>query len=87
MRKRWRVYLVQCSDNSYYCGVTTDVDRRVREHNRKKGARYTRSRAPVTLVAQSQPMEKGEALSLEARIKKSRRGKKTERLRDLGWQG
>ncbi len=86
MQRRWRVYLVQCSDNSYYCGVTTDMDRRLKEHNCGKGARYTKSRAPVKLVAQSQPMEKGKALSLEARIKKSRRENKLEQVRDLGWQ-
>lgn len=48
----WFVYLVRCSDNSLYCGVTTDVKRRVLEHNNchKKAAKYTRARRPVQLV-------------------------------------
>ena len=48
----WYVYLVRCHDNSLYCGVTTDVKRRVLEHNycNKKAAKYTRARRPVHLV-------------------------------------
>lgn len=48
----WAVYIVQCSDDSLYTGITTDVTRRVGEHNQdnNKGARYTRARRPVTLV-------------------------------------
>lgn len=47
----WYVYMVRCSDASLYTGVTTDVNRRLIEHNsRKSGARYTRSRQPVSLV-------------------------------------
>ncbi len=53
---RWFVYLVRCSDGTYYTGVTTDVERRVAEHNGKsgmhKGAKYTQSRRPVMLVYQ-----------------------------------
>lgn len=47
----WFVYIVECSDNSYYTGVTTDLKRRLHEHNTsKKGAKYTRCRRPVTLA-------------------------------------
>lgn len=47
----WYVYLVRCRDGSLYAGITTDVERRVEEHNHSpKGARYTRARRPVILV-------------------------------------
>ena len=50
---QWYVYLMRCADNSLYTGVTTDPQRRVREHNgelKGKGAKYTRTRRPVALV-------------------------------------
>lgn len=50
---QWYVYLMRCADNSLYTGVTTDPERRVREHNgelKGKGAKYTRTRRPVTLA-------------------------------------
>jgi putative endonuclease len=46
----WFVYLVRCRDNSLYCGITKDVAARVAVHNAGKGAKYTRSRGPVTLA-------------------------------------
>src|ERR687893_500194 len=46
----WIVYLVRCRDGSLYTGITTDPERRLREHNRGVGAAYTRSRLPVSLV-------------------------------------
>ncbi len=52
----WYVYLLRCSDGTYYTGVTTDVTRRVREHNGeaggRAGAKYTKARRPVRLVYQ-----------------------------------
>ena len=50
---QWYVYLIRCADNSLYTGVTTDPKRRVREHNgelKGNGAKYTRTRRPVTLA-------------------------------------
>jgi len=47
----WCVYLLQCSDGTYYTGITNDIDRRLNEHNESaRGARYTRARRPVVLV-------------------------------------
>lgn len=49
--QKWYVYIMKCSDGSYYTGVTTDVDRRRHEHNNtSKGAKYTRCRRPVKLI-------------------------------------
>ena len=47
----WYFYVVKCSDNSFYAGVTTELKRRVYEHNNtSKGAKYTRPRRPVELI-------------------------------------
>ena len=47
----WFLYVVKCSDNSYYTGVTTNIRRRLREHNNSdRGAKYTKTRRPVELV-------------------------------------
>ena len=73
------VYIVQCSDNTYYTGYTTDVTKRVQAHNEKKGAKYTRSRTPVTLVYQEASETKSLALRREAAIKRLTR-KEKERL-------
>ena len=50
MHKRYFAYLLLCADGSYYAGYTTDLTRRVVVHNAGKGAKYTKSRLPVTLV-------------------------------------
>jgi len=67
---QWVVYLIRCSDNSLYCGVTNNLQTRLAAHNSGKGAKYTRSRQPVELVAASSKMSKSDALKLEYRIKK-----------------
>jgi len=69
----WLVYLLLCGDGTYYCGATNGLERRIMLHNKGAASRYTRGRGPVTLVTASRPLAKGEALSLEARVKKARR--------------
>lgn len=64
------VYLLQCGDDSLYCGITTDVARRVAAHAAGKGARYTRGRGPVSLVVTRRCRDKGTALRLEHAIKR-----------------
>ena len=49
-KRRWHVYLVRCADGTLYTGITTDLGRRMSAHNAGKGAKYTRSRRPVTLI-------------------------------------
>lgn len=63
-------YMVRCGDGSLYTGWTTDVERRVRAHNEKKGAKYTKSRLPVELVYYETFETKEEAMKREAAIKK-----------------
>jgi len=67
--KNWVVYLLRCSDNSLYCGISNNVARRVSAHNEGNGAKYTKSRRPVELVATSREMTKGDALKLEYGIR------------------
>lgn len=68
--KCWQVYIVECADGSLYTGISTDVDARVSLHNEGKGAKYTRSRAPVKLVYMESAETKSEALRREIAIKK-----------------
>ena len=72
----WFVYLVECSDGTLYCGVAKDVDARVFVHNEGKGAKYTRARLPVRLVAKSRALAKNDAYRLEHRVKQERRDRK-----------
>lgn len=67
---QYYTYMLLCSDGTIYSGYTTDPYRRAAVHNRGKGARYTRSRLPVTLVYQESFATKSEALSWEAALKK-----------------
>ena len=81
---KWSVYLLRCSDGSLYCGVTNDLQRRVRQHNAGKGAKYTRTRCPVSLVAWKSGFKKSEAFRLEVYIKKLPKVKKIPFMRALG---
>lgn len=74
----WKVYILRCADDSLYTGITTDVGRRLDEHNadNKKGARYTRVRRPVELVYQEDCQNRAEASSREYQLKKLRRHEK-----------
>jgi len=78
--------LVRCSDNSLYCGISNDFERRLKKHNSGKGAKYTKSRKPVELVGISPEIAKNEALKLEYRIKRTVAGKKIAELEKTGWQ-
>jgi putative endonuclease len=67
----WSVYIVRCADNTLYTGVTTDIQRRVSEHNREDaGAKYTRAKRPVTIVYHEPFPNRSQALKREAEIKK-----------------
>ena len=77
MHKDWYVYIVKCSDNSLYTGITVDLERRVEEHNTsKKGAKYTKSRRPVHLVYSEKQQDRSSASKRESAIKKLSRSEK-----------
>lgn len=65
----WSVYLVRCKDNSLYCGISNNIEKRVASHNSGKGAKYTRSRRPVILVYVEEKKTKQEAAKREYQIK------------------
>lgn len=73
-------YIVQCSDGSLYTGYTTDISKRIATHNAGKGAKYTRSRLPVKLIAFREFETKSEAMRMEAQVKKVHRRKKVNLL-------
>ena len=70
------VYLLRCADGSLYCGWTTDVERRVGEHNCGTASRYTRTRRPVALAWSKPVASRSEALREEHRIKQLSRAEK-----------
>lgn len=77
MVKRWYLYMLQCNDGSIYTGVTTDVDRRLQEHNNAKGSKYVGSRLPVKLVMWwSFIATRSEILKVELKVKLIKRGGK-----------
>lgn len=67
----WHVYIVHCSDGTFYTGIATDVARRIAEHNGegRAGARYTRARRPVKLVYQEEAEDRSAAGQREYAIK------------------
>lgn len=66
----WSVYIVRCGDDSLYTGVAKDVAARVEAHNAGRGAAYTRSRRPVSLVWRQDGFTRSAALSREAALKR-----------------
>ena len=81
--RTWFVYILQCVDDTLYTGITTDVERRVSEHNSNDslGARYTRGRRPVKLVYSEEVGSRSEAAKLEAELKKLKREAKLALIR------
>ena len=73
------VYVLECADGTYYTGYTTDVERRVAEHDAGEGAKYTRGRTPVELVHVEEYDTRSAAMSREHGIKSLSRREK-ERL-------
>ena len=78
--KDWFVYIVKCSDNTCYTGVTNNIEKRIEAHNSGKGSKYTKARIPVTLVWMSESKEKSEAFILEYKIKQLTRKQKLEMI-------
>lgn len=83
---KYYVYIVECGDGTFYTGITTDLERRVRLHNQGKGAKYTRGRRPVQL----RYVEEGEGRSWASRrereMKRLSRSEKIECITEGGAQ-
>ena len=78
----WLVYLLECADGTLYCGVTNNMDRRLSQHNGQipGGARYTRGRRPVRLLASRACAGKSTALRFEKSVKSRARAQKLQFL-------
>ncbi len=67
--KAWHLYVLRCGDGTFYTGITTDLSRRIIQHNDGTASRYTRGRLPVRLVYHEQCGDRSEALRKEYEIK------------------
>jgi putative endonuclease len=79
----WFVYILSCSDDTFYTGVTTNIDRRLRQHNWEIvwWAKYTRVRKPVQVIYRAEFESRSEACIEESRIKKLTRKQKEELIK------
>jgi putative endonuclease len=66
----WHIYVVRCADRTLYTGIARDLQARITQHNTGRGAKYTRSRRPVTLVYQEAAADRSTALRREHEIKR-----------------
>ncbi|MCK4912650.1 MAG: GIY-YIG nuclease family protein [Candidatus Omnitrophica bacterium] len=65
----WSVYIIQCKDSTLYTGITSNLSKRIRDHNSGNGCRYTKYRYPVKLIHSEDYPSKSEALKRESYIK------------------
>ena len=70
------VYIIRCADGSFYCGYTTDVEKRFEKHKSGKGDKYTRSHLPLEIVYIEEFESKSDALKRECEIKSMTRSQK-----------
>ena len=74
----WQIYILKCSDVTFYTGITNNLISRIEKHNLGKGAKYTKTRLPVSLVYKENAKDKSQSLKREMAIKKLSRAKKIE---------
>jgi putative endonuclease len=79
--KTWVLYVLRCADDSFYCGITNDLKRRIAQHNAGKGARYTRGRGPVVLIKSWPAAGMSAALKAERAFKALNRTEKEKKIR------
>ena len=72
----WYLYILQCGDGSLYTGITTDVEKRLEAHRSGKGAKYTRGRGPLNLLAAAEFATKHDAMHAEYVFKQLSRNEK-----------
>ena len=80
--RKYYIYILRCKGNELYTGITTDVAKRFEEHKAGKGAKYTKSHAPIGIEAIWETSDKGKALKLEFRIKQLIKEEKEELIKD-----
>jgi putative endonuclease len=72
LQKKWLIYILECRDGSLYCGITNNIEKRIKQHKGEiiGGAKYTRSHGPCNLVYKEKSTSRGKASQREAIIKK-----------------
>ena len=77
-QSNWLIYILECVDSSLYCGITNNLEKRLKQHKGeiKGGAKYTRSHWPCKLVYKEKSSNRSEALQREAIIKKMSKDEK-----------
>ena len=81
----WQVYILKCSDGTFYTGITNNLNLRIKKHNLGKGAKYTKNRLPVSLVYKESALDKSQSLKREIAIKKLPRDKKLELINSINF--
>jgi putative endonuclease len=79
----WVCYLLRCADDTLYCGITNDMEKRLAAHNAAEGAKYTRGRIPVSVVYCESCADKSSALKREIQIKRLSRSAKQSLLQGV----
>jgi len=79
--KVWVLYVLRCQDGTLYCGITNDLQRRTDQHNRGKGARYTKGRGPVVVLKSWPAVSVSAALKAERAFKKLSKEAKLKKIR------
>lgn len=82
-RTGWFLYMLRCRDNTLYTGITTDLSRRLNEHNQGTASRYTRSRRPVAITYHEECPDRAAALKREHAVKKLSRREKEMMLNEV----
>ena len=83
--KKWFLYILQCSDGTYYTGITTNIARRLNEHNTSsRGAKYTKTRRPVEVVCWKPFKDRSSAQKAEYKFKQLTREQKEEIINETG---
>lgn len=83
----WCVYVIECESGVYYTGITNDMDRRFRQHAEGKGAKFFRLHSPRYIAAMRTCGSKGEALKLEASLKRLEREAKARWITENPYTG
>ncbi|MCX5806095.1 MAG: GIY-YIG nuclease family protein [Proteobacteria bacterium] len=74
----WLVYLLKCNENTLYCGVTNNLEKRLEAYKSGKGSKHVRAHLPFSLIATSSMMSKSEAMRLEYIVKQAPKENKIE---------
>jgi putative endonuclease len=82
-KSTWHLYILECADSSLYTGITTDVARRIKQHESGEGAKYTRGRAPLKLLYTKKFKSRSAASKRELEVKKMSREEKLDLIKAL----